>query len=212
MLPHLTLMPLGVRQSLEKSNTRIGSVYFMEEGLASVVALEKNGDREIEVGLIGREGMTGAAVVLGDHRSPNKTYVQAAGRAYCIRVPELRKAMAASLALQALLFKFVQAFLIQATSTAVANGRATIEQRLARWILMAHDRIRGDSILLTHEFLAIALAVRRAGVTEAMNVLAGERLIKATRGQVTALNRAGLERRAKDFYGVPEAEYRRLIG
>jgi len=77
---------------------------------------------------------------------------------------------------------------------------------------MAHDRMQRDSMPLTHEFLAIVLAVRRAGVTEAMNVLAGERLIKATRGQVTVLDRAGLERRAKDFYGVPEAEYRRLIG
>jgi CRP-like cAMP-binding protein len=209
--PHLQLVPLALRESLEKPNTRIDRVYFMEDGLASVVAIGSN-NREIEVGLIGPEGMTGAAIVLGNHRSPNATYVQAVGEARCIRVGELRKAMAASASLRLLFLKYVQTFMVQTAHTAVANGRAGIEERLARWLLMAQDRLGRDNLPLTHEFLALMLGVRRAGVTDAVNALEGHDLIRACRGHVVVLNRKGLERRAKDSYGIPEAEYRRLLG
>jgi CRP-like cAMP-binding protein len=100
----------------------------------------------------------------------------------------------------------------QTAHTAIANARANIEQRLARWILMAHDRIQSSYLPLTHEFLALMLGVRRAGVTEALHALEGKRLIKSLRGQVKILNRKGMERIAGGLYGVPEAEYRRLIG
>jgi len=209
--PHLVLVALPLRHDLEKPNSRIEYIYFMETGIASVVAVGDQG-RRIEVGLIGPEGMTGTTVVLGDHRSPNATYVQAVGEAQRIRAAELRKAMAASASMRALFLKFVQAFMTQTAQTAVANGRDKLEERLARWILMAHDRIGRDRVALTHEFLALMLGVRRPGVTEALNGLEGEGMIKATRGQITVLDRKAIERRAGHSYGVPEAEYRRLIG
>jgi CRP-like cAMP-binding protein len=211
MNPHLEVVPLALKQSLEKPNTRIDRVYFPEEGIASVVAIG-SANREVEVGLVGPEGMTGTTIVLGNHRSPNSTYVQAVGEARSMQVAELRKAMAASASLRSVLLKYVHAFMIQTAHTAVANARAGIEERLARWLLMAHDRLSRDTLPLTHEFLALMLGVRRAGVTDAVNALEGERLIRASRGHIIVLDRKGLERRAKESYGAPEAEYRRLLG
>jgi CRP-like cAMP-binding protein len=209
--PHLEPVTLALRFELEKPNTRIENVYFMDAGIASVVAVQRNETR-IEVGLIGCEGMTGTTVVLGDDRSPHATYVQVAGDGQRIASDELRSAMKASGSLSALLLKFVQVFHVQTAHTAIANGRARIDERLARWILMGHDRIRGDRLPLTHEFLALMLGVRRAGVTEALHSLSRQGFIAASRGAVTVIDRKGLERTARESYGVPEAEFRRLIG
>jgi CRP-like cAMP-binding protein len=133
---------------------------FPESGFASVVAVQSNG-KEVEVGLIGREGMTGLPVVLGNHRTPHATYVQAAGEATCVPAKELREATRRSLSLRDCLLKYVQAFGVQTTHTAIANAHATTNVRLARWLLMAHDRIGDDRLPLTHEFLSLMLGVRR---------------------------------------------------
>jgi CRP-like cAMP-binding protein len=156
--------------------------------------------------------MTGTAVVLGDDQSPHETYIQIAGAGQRIAATELRKAMKASGSLHGLLLRYVQAFMVQTAHTAIANARAKLDERLSRWILMAHDRIAGNTLALTHEFLALMLGVRRAGVTEALQSLARQKLIEARRGQVVVLNRQGIVRRAGSSYGAPEAEYRRLIG
>jgi len=178
---------------------------------ASVVAIQSDETR-VEVGLIGREGMSGIAVVLGGDQSPHSTYIQVAGEAQRITINELRKAMHASETLRGLLLKFAQAFMVQTAQTAIANARAHIDQRLARWILMAHDRTGDANLPLTHEFLALMLGVRRAGVTEALQSLKRKKLIDTGRNQIVLLNRKGIERAAGDSYGVPEKEYRRLIG
>jgi CRP-like cAMP-binding protein len=209
--PHLEPIDLELRKSLEQPNKRIDSVYFLDEGIASVVAVQAK-ETNVEIGLIGREGMTGLTIVLGDHRSPHATYIQAAGRGQRITAAELRKALAASATLQTVLMKFVQAFMVQTAHTAIANARARLDQRLARWLLMAHDRLDGNALPLTHEFLALMLGVRRAGVTEALHVLESQSLIRSARGQVVLRDRKGIERRAGGSYGVPEAEYRRLLG
>ena len=165
-----------------------------------------------EVGLIGREGMSGLAVVLGGDQSPHSTYIQVAGEGMRITAKELRKAMNASQTLHNLLLKYAQVFLAQTAHTAIANARANIDKRLARWILMAHDRIGDQAIPLTHEFLSLMLGVRRAGVTEALQTLKRQKLIDTGRNQIVVRNRKGLERLARGSYGVPEKEYRRLIG
>ena len=134
----------------------------MEAGIASVVAVQPDETR-IEVGLIGREGMSGTAVVLGGDQSPHSTYMQVAGEGQRIAANELHKAMDASVSLRNLLLKFVQVFMVQTAHTAIANARAHIDQRLARWILMAHDRTGDNTMPLTHEFLALMLGVRRRG-------------------------------------------------
>jgi CRP-like cAMP-binding protein len=211
--PHLESVTLGLRKSLERPNRRIETVYFPEGGFASVVAVQSGG-KEVEVGLIGREGMTGLPIVFmfGNHRSPHATYIQAPGTGKCIPATELRKATQASLSLRDSLLKFVQAFGVQTTHTAVSNAPSKLDVRLARWLLMAHDRIGDDTLPLTHEFLSLMLGVRRPGVTEALHALRKQELISYARGQITVKNRKGLERKAGTAYGTPEAEYRRLIG
>ncbi len=202
-------MPL--LRDLERPNRRIDAVYFMEAGVASVVAVQPDGTR-VEVGLIGPEGMSGSAILLGSDQSPHSTYMQVAGEAQRISTHELRKAMAASESLHGLLLKFVQVFMVQTAHTAIANARAHINERLARWILMAHDRTRDTALPLTHEFLALMLGVRRAGVTEALQSLKRQKLIDTGRNKILLLNRKGIEQLAAASYGTPEKEYRRLIG
>jgi CRP-like cAMP-binding protein len=102
--------------------------------------------------------------------------------------------------------------MVQTAHTAIANAQARLDERLARWLLMAHDRVSGNDVALTHEFLSLMLGVRRAGVTEAIQVLERQNLIRAGRGVITLRNRKRIEKIAGNFYGSPEAEYRRLLG
>jgi CRP-like cAMP-binding protein len=150
--------------------------------------------------------------VFGDHRSPHATYIQVAGKGQCIHSTALSNATRASQSLRDALLKFVQAFGVQTTHTAISNAQARLDIRLARWLLMAHDRIGEDVLPLTHEFLSIMLAVRRPGVTDALNALRKQGLISYQRGEITVCDRKGLQRTAGESYGTPEAEYRRLIG
>ncbi len=209
--PHLTASDLTLRKQLEVSRRPIEYAYFPESGIASVVA---NGDnkRSIEVGLIGRDGMTGLAIVMGTDRSTHHTYVQVAGRARKIRSEDLRAAIRTSATLHQRFLQYEHAFLMQTGYTAMANGRGKIEERLARWLLMAHDRIDGDTLPLTHEFLSVMLGVRRPGVTHAINLLERIGLIHATRGVITIIDREGLEENSNGAYGAPEAELNRLFG
>jgi CRP-like cAMP-binding protein len=183
----------------------------LDEGIASVVAGTPQG-RRIEVGIIGREGLIGLPVLLGTDRTPHACFVQTPGAGWRIQVDALQRALAASAALHQHLLRFVQAFLVQMGQTALVNGSFSLEQRLARWLLMCHDRVDGDGLATTHEFLSLMLSVRRAGVTVALQALEERGLITTKRGQVRVLDRAGLEGVAGDSYGVCEAEYERLIG
>jgi CRP-like cAMP-binding protein len=209
--PHLEPVTMALLKDLERPNKQIEDVYFMDAGIASVVAVQAKGER-IEAGLIGREGMSGTAVVLGGDQSPHATYIQVAGEAQRITVKDLCKAMDKSESLRRLLLKFVQVFMVQTSHTAIANARSRIDQRLARWILMAHDRTGDDTLPLTHEFLSLMLGVRRAGVTEALQSLKRRKLIGTGRNNIVVFNREGILQTAGPCYGVPEKEYRRLIG
>jgi CRP-like cAMP-binding protein len=209
LAPNLRRVSLPLRHELEKPNKRIDEVYFMDEGIASVVAVQK-GER-VEVGLIGWEGMSGTSILLGNDRSPHSTYIQVAGSAQQVSAENLRKATRASASLKETLLRYVQAFMVQTAHTAIANARAKLDRRLARWLLMAHDRVRNDTLPLTHEFVAVMLGVRRAGVTEALHTLSSQGFINPSRGEIRVLNRKGLEKTAGESYGVPEAELRRLL-
>ena len=202
---------LPLRFDLERPNKPIEHVYFLEAGLASMVARGPR-KRQLEVGMMGSEGMTGHVVVLGDDRSPHSTFMQMAGNGHRLASDDLRRLMAGSDTLHAILLRYVQSFLIQSTHTAMSNGSARLDERLARWLLMAHDRAVGDQLALIHEFLALMLGVQRPGVTVAIHSLEKRGLIRATRGNIAVLDRKGLEAAANDSYGPPEAEYRRLFG
>jgi CRP-like cAMP-binding protein len=208
-------LALKTRQVLEPANKAIKHSYFITSGLASVIAIGKHGAR-LEVGIIGREGMTGLPVVLGNDRSPNETFIQVEGTGSRVAADDLRKAMRKSASLSRVLLNFVNAFLIQTSHTALSNGSATIEERLARWLLMAQDRLNGDEVPLTHEVLSLILGVRRAGVTGALNQLDRKGVIRLCRGRIDVIDRDGLINSANGSYGIPEAmaqrERRRLTG
>jgi CRP-like cAMP-binding protein len=209
LTPWLEPVELDLRRPIERANKPISHAYFPDHGIISVVA--KSADDQIEAGLIGREGMSGAAIVLGNHRSPNDAYVQMAGSAHRIPAKHLRAAMDTSKSLRQRLQRFAHVFMVQIAQTAFANGKTTIDARLARWLLMVHDRQDGNELALTHEFIAVMLGVRRSGVTDALHDLEGKRLIRASRGAIRILSRKGLIALAGGIYGVPEAEYERLM-
>jgi CRP-like cAMP-binding protein len=201
--PHLEAVELPVRKRLEARKKRIEQIYFIEAGFASVVA---NGASKpgIEVGIIGREGMTGLAVVLGDDRAQHETFIQLPGKGLRMSAANLREVNHRSVSLHRVMLRYANAFLQQTTTTALANGRSKIEERLARWLLMAHDRVDGNDLLLTHEFLGFMLGSPRPGVTLAVQALERERLIAARRACITVLNRKALEKRANGAYVPPE--------
>jgi CRP-like cAMP-binding protein len=207
----LSRVVLELRLRLEDANKPITHIYFPENGIVSVVAEGTRG-RQSEIGLIGREGMTGLSVVMGSDRSVHASYVQVAGQAQRIGADDVRQALRESASMRQSFLHYAQAFMVQTAHTAVANGRANIEERLARWLLMAHDRLDGNEVPLTHEFLALMLSVRRAGVTVAVQGLSNKGLIAKERGQITVTDRPGLEAAANGLYGIPEAESRRLMG
>jgi CRP-like cAMP-binding protein len=198
-------------QRLERLGEPLDFVYFPESGICSVIAVSQQG-RRVEVGPFGREGMSGLAVPLGARAGRNETVVQIGGVAYRIRPEALADAVNRSRPLHWLLLRYVHAFMLQTAETLLVNSYAGIEQRLARWLLMTQDRTDGHDLAITHEYISEMLAVRRPGVTEAIQMIEGRGLIRATRGLVAVLDRDGLATLAGAAYGVSEAEYQRLLG
>ena len=196
--PHLDPVDLPVRKVLERRGKPIKAVYFPESGFASVVA--HGGKQPIEVGIIGREGMTGLPIVLGNDRNSHEVYMQVAGKGQCIEVNKLRKAIDKSVTLHRSMLTYVHKDLEQTSRTAVANGRSKIDERLARWLLMADDRIDGTDLSLTHDFLAMMLGVRRPGVTLALRELEHKGLIDRQRGHIVIVDREGLEELSNGTY------------
>jgi CRP-like cAMP-binding protein len=189
----------------------IADAYFLTSGLASVIAISSEA-QSIEVGLLGRDGVVGTPLLLDADRSPHRVFMQVSGAGLKIAAPDLDQALDKSTSLRKTLLRYVQAFQTQIAYTALSNVIHTIEERLARWLLMTHDRQDSDEIGLTHGFMALMLGARRPSVTIALHSLEGLGFIKSTRGLVLIKNRAELQMFAGAAYGRPEAEYERLIG
>lgn len=208
---HMERIKLPFRMDLEHRGQPIDFIYFLESGIATIVARMGRG-RDVEVGLIGYEGMTGTAAVLGDDCAAHECFMQMAGEGFRIPVAVLNSAISRSPQLHNLFLRYAQSLYVQATYCALSNVRSKFEERLARLLLRCHDRVRGDTLPLTHDVLAVMLGARRPGVTLGLHVLEGEGLIRASRGEITIRNRQGLIKRTNGSYGVPVAEYKRLIG
>ena len=173
LAPHFHSTFLELRAPLETAGKPIECVYFVESGLISVVAKKRNG-LDAEVGIIGFEGMTGSALVMGDDRATHDCFVQMTCEALVIEATPFQAALNESKTLQKLLLRYVHALHIQATYTALINARSSLEQRLARWLLMCDDRVVGNRIGITHEYLSVMLGVRRPGVTIGLQVMEGK--------------------------------------
>lgn len=210
LTPHLSRDCLDLGHTLGRPGRPIECVYFPESGLASITS--STNPSKIEIGLVGREGLVGIPLLLGAVSSPNDTFIQMAGSFLKIEAPAFLDLLDRSPPTKALFLRFVHVFMIQLSQTVAANASLAVEGRLARWLLLCHDRADGDDLNLTHEFLAMMLGVRRPGVTVATHVLEGNGIIRARRGRITVLSREKLEELADDAYGSAEAEYVRLIG
>lgn len=210
LLPRLKPVQLKARDELETSNQPVKRVFFIETGIAAVVS--NSGKASIALGLIGCEGSSAVAVMLGDTRSPHSTVMLNDGTALSASADELREAMEHCPRLSGLLLRYVLAFYNQVAHTALANAMSSVEQRVARWVLMTHDRVAKHEIPLTHELIASMLGIRRAGVSTALKQLENAKLIEIGRGCVRILKLKGIREIAGDFYGLPEKEFLRLIG
>ena len=209
--PYLEDIELDRDHVLILPNIPIEQVYFVEKGMVSVVA-EKADGRSIEVGVYGRDGFSGMPLLLGSDRTPHHHYMQIGGCGFRMEVADFESLVADSPTLRLILLRFVHVFMTQTAQSALVNGSSIIEERLARWILMCRDRLDSNEFPITHDFLSMMLGVRRSSVTDAIHLLEGANLIKAPRGNILIVDRDRLERAAGASYGVPEAEYRRLIG
>lgn len=209
--PLLMWDELPARTVIETRDRPVERIHFLESGILSVIA-SASGDRQVEIGIVGREGMSGMACILGAGQSPNTAVIQMTGSSLSIGCSDLQRIMETSCSLRSRFSRFVQSFFIQVSQTALATGKGNVEQRLARWLVMAYDRGESESLPLTHEFLSVMLGVRRAGVTVALHHLEGQGLIRATRGVITITDLEALIAYADGLYGIAEREYERLLG
>jgi CRP-like cAMP-binding protein len=168
--------------------------------------------KSVEAGMVGNEGMFGVCAFLGDVMSPLEAIVQLPGEAFRMSTKVLRAEFKRGEHLQDLLLHYTQAFIIQIAQTAACNRAHPIDGRLARWLLMCQDRARVSELQLTHEFIAILLGTRRAGVSEAAAKLQDEGVIRYSRGNVQILDRGKLEAHSCECYLVVKREFQRLLG
>jgi CRP-like cAMP-binding protein len=207
--PLLEPVELTFRKQLKFANRRIERVYFLESGLASVVT--KAGGREAEAAMIGWEGFVGLPILFGADRSPAEAFMQAEGEGHSVPAAAFRELLRRSPELLRVCLLFAHTNALQSYYTGLAHGNGRLEERLARWLLMAQDRLASPDIILTHEFLALMLGVRRAGVSVAVEDFEDRGLVSAARGMIRILDRDGLIEIADGFYGALEAEYERVF-
>jgi CRP-like cAMP-binding protein len=205
----------AIRSSMPVS-LPIEHAYFVQRGVVSLVAPVDQGERgwarTVEVGPIGNEGMVGLPLVLSTDREPVRAFVQVPDGAWRISAATLRRALDDVIGLRPLLLRYVQTFLNQVGQGSACNRAHAVQERCARWLLMTHDRVGEDEFPLTQEFLAAMLGVRRAGVTVAAGMLQRAGFIKYVRGDITVVDRKGLESASCACYATIRDTYERLFG
>jgi CRP-like cAMP-binding protein len=204
------IVPIRVRDVLHQVGRQVEHVYFPHSGMGSIVTPLRHGVR-IEAATIGNEGILGVAYVLGDALATEETMVQMPGEATRLRVRVLRQEFDRDEVLRTLLLRYSQILMGQIAQGSACNRAHGIEARCARWLLSTHDRVPGDEFPLTQEFLAMMLGVRRAGVSVAQHKLQQDGLITYTRGNITILDRRGLEAAACECYTVIQRRLERFL-
>jgi CRP-like cAMP-binding protein len=207
LAPHLSPVNLKQEQTLLDGKTKYA--YFLEVGIASVVATVADGTT-VEIGVIGLDGVVGIPVLLGAGSAPGRTFIQIAGSGFRIESAVLKEEFERPSELRKHLQKYVQAFLVQTSQTAVCNRLHSIEERLSRWLLTCRDRMESDRLHLTHDFLGQMLGAPRTTVTLAAGLLHRAELIDYSRGVVTVRNRKGMEEITCECYHTVRNEFRRL--
>ena len=211
LLRHCELVPLTLGQVLCEAGSALTHAYFPVDGFISLLT-RIDDHPSLEVGLVGREGMFGGALVLGVDQSPLQALVQGTGPAWRLPAAALRRELARNASLRQVLLRYVYVVMSQMASSAACLRFHLIGPRLARWLLMSEDRAHTNHFQVTHAFLACMLGVRRVGVTVAAGQLQRQGLITYHRGAVTVLDRAGLELAACPCYARQHQVYRMLLG
>jgi CRP-like cAMP-binding protein len=208
--PHLETVPVAIKQVIYEPNGPIQHVYFPTSCIISLVTYLKDGS-SVEMATVGLEGMVGLPVFLGTDTMPSRAFGQVAGNSLRITTAAFTAEVKRNGPLVRVLNRYTQALFNQVAQTTACNRVHLVEQRCARWLLQTHDRVGSDQFLLTQEFLAQMLGVRRSGVSAAAGLLQKAGLIRYARGRITILDRAGLESAACECYGVIKREFDRLI-
>ncbi len=210
VFPALDLVDLPQHVILSEAGKPIDHVYFLTEGIGSVFVTTPEG-RHAEAGIFGYEGYIPTSAVADVAVSTFNVNMQIPGQAYRMPYSAFRKAMRENTNFEKIMIRAIEGFAVQLAYTAVSNAAHEVSERLARWLLMCHDRVTGDDIYITHDFIALMLSVRRPSVTTSLHILEGNGFIRSERGVIRMRDRAGLEEFAHDAYGQPEREYKRLM-
>jgi CRP-like cAMP-binding protein len=201
-------MPLG--QVLYEAGNTLSHVYFPTTAIVSLLYVMQNG-ASAEISVVGREGIVGISLFMGDESTPSRAVVQSAGEGYRLKAEAMKAEFDLGGPVMHLLLRYTQALITQMAQTAVCNRHHTVDQQLCRWLLLNLDRLQTNELVMTQELIANMLGVRREGVTETALKLQQANLIRYARGRITVLDRPGLEKRACECYGVVRKEYDRLL-
>jgi len=196
---------------LYESGDKLDYVYFPTTAIISMLYVMENG-ATAEIGVIGNDGIVGGSLFMGGDSTTSRAIIQSAGEAVRMKAKDLKCEFALGGAFQTMLLRFTQALMTQISQTAVCNRLHTVEQQLCRWLLLSHDRLDSDTLVMTHDLISNMLGVRREGVTLAAQKLAKKKLIKSVRGTITVIDRRGLEEAVCECYAVVNGEYNRLLG
>ena len=199
LIEHLQPVDLPKKRVIYEVGAPLDHIYFIERGVASVLTMMEDGATS-EVGMVGREGMIGVSALLGGRASAQHIVMQLPGAAHHISASRCKTVFERSPAVRAALLRFIEDLLNLSSQTAACNRLHSVEQRTARWLLMASDRLDSNVLPLTQEFLAAMLGVRRSGVSEAAGELQRSGLLRYRRGEITIIDREGLEKTACECY------------
>ena len=201
-------MPLSV--VLYESGAPLTHVYFPTTAIVSLLYVMQDG-ASAEIAVIGNDGLVGIGSFMGGDSTPSRAVVQSAGDGFRMKAETLKREFAHSVPVQHLLLRYTQALITQMAQTAVCNRHHSLDQQLCRWLLLSHDRLQGEELVMTQELIANMLGVRREGVTEGARKLQKAGLIDYSRGHITILDRKGLENMTCECYAVVKKEYDRLL-
>jgi len=211
LLPDLEPISFSLGEVVYESGGHIDYAYFPTSAIVSLLYIMENG-ATAEIGVAGYEGVIGIALFMGGETMPNRAVVQSAGNALRMKQKPLQAEFVRGGMFQTSLLRYTQALMTQISQTAVCNRLHTVEQQLCRWLLLSHDRLRTDKLVMTHDLIANMLGVRREGITVAAQKLQERGLISYVRGTITILDRQGLETEVCECYQVVKSEYDRLLG
>lgn len=208
---HLTRVELALGESLHRAGDKIINVFFVESGFISALTMLSDG-QPLEIGLIGSEGVAGVSVILGATNSYSETMCQTGGGAFRMSAVALKDVASRAPHLHDLLLRYTHVFHVQVAQTAACNAHHDLSQRLARWLLAAHDRSNVPELSLTQDLIAVMLGVRRSTVSIAAGTLQRAGIIRYHHGKITVVDRVGLENAACECYEAVAGEHRALFG